>query len=235
MSLASVSAVLLAMLLLSAGGTAPQAPPVPIFVTHLETAPLPPLTPKEHEAASTRTREEMFTVAAQLRKQHGDNTKAWPPDVWQVFYAAEDAHTLAVARPDYQSPDTRRGLADSVEDFIRGAGGNKGMPVVASADEAVLVVQITGRRRISAPGPTDNRYFIRFRLAPGAKMTNERFLDLTRGFKWNDPWTKLIARGKDGSVYVDLEAGSMASYKNCAGMVRAIVWRFIGATLAQER
>lgn len=118
-----------------------------------------------------------------------------------------------------------------MEDFLRGAGGNKGMTMVRSAEEAPLVVQITGRRRTSPPGPTDNRYFIRFRLLPGGKMSGERFLELTRGYKWNDLWSKLIARAKDGSGYVDLEAGSMASYKNCTGMVRVIVERFIRAQL----
>lgn len=235
MLLASVADALVAMLLLAGGGGAPQAPPVPVFVTHLETAPLPPLKPQEHDAAITRTRNEMLAVAAKLRTQHGDKTSAWPPEVRQVFDAAEDSHTLAVARPDYQPSGTRLGLADSVEDFVRGAGENKGMTLVPNAGEALLLVQITGRRRTSPPGPTDNRYFIRFRVAPGEKMTAERFVELTRGFKWNDPWTKLIARAKDGSMYVDLEAGSMASYKNCAAMVRAIVWRFIGTGLTQER
>ena len=228
--------VLLATVLTPAAGRAQEAFPAPVFVTHLETPPLPPLKPEQHEAAIRGTRDQMFEVAAQLRKQHGDKTSAWPPEVWMVFYDAEDAHTLAVARRDYQPPETRLGLADSVEDFLRGAGGNKGMTMVASADQASLVVQITGRRRIaSAPGPTDNRYFIRFRLVPGTKMTGERFLDLTRGYKWNNLWSKQIVHAKDASPYVELEAGSMASYKNCAGMVRAIVETFIRARLDPSR
>ena len=201
----------IAVLLVPAEGRVQEALPAPVFVTPLETPPRPPLKPAQHEAESNRTREEMFEVAARLRKEHGDKTKNWPPEVWKVFYVAEDAHTGAVARRDYQPPETRLGLDDSVQDFLRGAGGNKGMTMVTGADEAC--------------------YFIRFRLAPGARMTGERFLETHARLQVERPWTKLIAHTTDTSVYVDLEAGSMASYKNCAGMVRAIVERFIRAQL----
>lgn len=220
-------ALYLLLVLLVAPARAQEAFPAPVFVTHLETQPLPPLKLAEHEAAISRTHAEMFAVAKQLLKQHGDKTSAWPPEARDVSYDAQDAHTLAVARRDYQPPETRLDLADSVEDFLRDAGRNKGMTMVTSADEASLVVQITGRRRISAPGPTDNRYFVRFRLVPGAKMTVERFLELTRDYQWDTLWAKRIAHPKDASRHVDLEAGSMASYKNCAAMVRGIVDGFI--------
>ena len=169
---------------------------------------MPPLKPEGHEAAIKQTRDEMFAVAEQLREQHGDKTSAWPPDIWKLFYVAEDAHTLAVARRDYEAPETRLGLADSTADFIRGAGGNKAMTMVTSVEDASLVVQIIGRRRASASGPTDNRYFVRFRLRPGAQMTGARFLELTQGYKWDNSWTTLIAHPKDGSEYFELEAGS---------------------------
>lgn len=219
--------LLVAVLLAPAGGRMQETLPAPVFVAHLEVRPPPPLKPEQHEAASRQTRDEMFAVAAQLRKQHGDKTSAWPPEVWRVFYDAEDAHTLAVARRDYQPPETGLGLADSVEDFIRGAEDSKAMTLVAKPDDALLSLLITGRRRASAQGTTDNRYFIRFRVVPGAKMTRERFLELTHGYKWNNLWSKAIARPRDASAYVELEAGSPASYKNCAGMVRAIVQNFI--------
>ena len=173
----------------------------------------------------------MFAVAEQLRKQHGDKTRAWPPDVWKLFYVAEDAHTLAVARRDNEAPETRLGLADSAEDFVRGARANKAMTMVTGAEDASLLVQIVGRRRASASGPTDNRYFIRFRLGPGAQLTAARFLELTQGYKWDNLWSKVIAHPKDAIWYFELEAGSPASYKNCAGMVRAIVEGFIRAQL----
>ena len=219
------------MLLAVAEGRAQEVLPVPVFATTLETQPLPLLKPEVHEAEINRTRDEMFAVAAQLRKQHGDKTSAWPPEVWKVFYVAEDAHTLAVARRDYQPPETRLGRADSVEDFVRGAGVNKAMTIATGADEASLVVQIIGRRRASASGPTDNRYFIRFRMTPGAKMTGARFLELTQGYKWDSPWSTLLAHPKDASGYFELEGGSPASYKNAAALVRATVDGFIRARL----
>lgn len=219
--------ILLALLPAASAGRAQQPLPAPVFVTHLQTPAFPLLKPAQHEAAIAGARSEMFDVAAQLRKQHGDKTSNWPPAVWAEFYVAEDAHTRAVARRDFEAPETTLRLADSVEDFLRGAGGNKAMTVVTSAEEAALVVQITGRRYISAEGPTDNRYFIRFRMTPGAKMSSERFLELVNGHKWNNLWTKLIAHPREGSMYADLEAGSMASWKNCAGTVRTIVEIFI--------
>lgn len=214
---------------------AQQALPIPVFVTSLETPLPPPMRPEEHTAAFDRTRDQMFEVARKLRQEHGDNTKAWPRDVWAIFNEAEDAHTLTIARRNYEKRDTQLGLDDSVSDFVRGASGNKWMTLVSNPEQAALVVEITGRRYASARGATDNRYFIRFRLRHGGALPADRFLDLTWDYKWNDPWTQLFARPKDASGYVDIEAGSDASYKNCAAMVRAIVGTFIRARMDPSR
>jgi len=230
-----VICLFLVLLAAAAESRAQETLPVAVLVTPLETQPLPPLKPDVHEAAIKQTRAEMFAVAAQLRKQHGDKTSNWLPEVWKQFYVAEDAHTLAVARRDYERPETRLGLADSVEDFVRGVGGNKAMTMVTGADQAVLVVQVVGRRLASASGPTDNRYFIRFRLTPGGKMTGARFLEATQGYKWDSLWSTVIAHPQDATGYFELEAGSPASYKNGAGMVRAIVEWFIKARLDPNR
>jgi hypothetical protein len=219
------------LLFAAADSRAQEGLPVAVFVRTLDTPSLPPLKAEVHAAEIKRTRDEMFKVAAQLRKEHGDKTSAWPPEVWSVFYDASDANTLAVARRDYQPLETRDGLTDSVEDVLRGAGVNKAMTLVPSAAEAALVVQIIGRRRASPPSPYDNHYFIRFRLAPGGKMTGARFLEVTREYKWDGVWSTLIAHAKESSEYVELEAGSPASYKTCAAMLRAIVDAFIRARL----
>ena len=209
--------------------------PVPVFVTALETRPLPPLKPEQHEAAIRQTKSEMFAVAERLRKEHGDKTKEWPLEVWKVFNAAEDVSTQAVARRDYQPSETQLGLDSSVEDFLRGAANNKAMTIAKSAGEAAWIVQITGRRRSNPPGVTDNRYFIRFRLSPGTAMRDDRFVALAHTYKWNELITTLIARPKDPAGYLDLEAGSMASYKNCAAAVRAAVEQFIRASVTPPK
>jgi hypothetical protein len=214
---------------------AEQAAPVPVFVTSLQT-PLPqPMKPEEHAAAFNRTRTEMFDRGKQLRQEHGDNTKAWPRDVWKIFNEAEDAHTMTIARRNYESRDTQLALGDSVADFVRGASGLKGMTLVSNPADAAIIVEITGRRYASAGDPTDNHYFIRFRMRPGAQLTADRFLDLTWDYNWNDPWTQLYSRPREGADYYDMEAGSPASYKNCAGTVRAIVARFIRARMDPSR
>ena len=73
--------------------------PVPVFFTYVEPPPLPPLRPEQHEAAALQTREAMFELAARLRKEHGDKTSAWPADVWETLYTAEErTHTVCSAR-----------------------------------------------------------------------------------------------------------------------------------------
>jgi hypothetical protein len=214
---------------------AQESLPVPVFFTYVETPPLPPLTPQQHEAAARQTREAMFELAARLRKEHGDKTSAWPADVWETFHAAEDAHTFAVARRHYQPRETLLALGDSVEDVLRNRG-NKYMTPVTSADQAALIVQITGRRRITRTDPLENGYFIRFRIAPGPAMSMDRFLELTRGYNWNGPFLKLISRARTGTPYVDLEAGSPVSYRNCAtGGVFGTVMRLIADRFAKPQ
>lgn len=226
MPVRSVLYLIAGMLLLPAAAAAQETLPVPVFVTHLEPAPLPPLRPEAHETAARQTRAAMFELAERLRKEHGKKTAAWPADVWDTFYLAEDAHTIAVARRDYQPRETVLALDDSVED-IRRNRGNKFMTLAAAPDQAVLVIQVTGRRRIPRTDVFENGYFIRFRLAPGPNLSMDRFLELTRGYNWNGAFSKLISRARTGTPYVDLEAGSPVSYKNCAAGVFGAVMRLI--------
>ena len=108
---------------------------------------------------------------------------------------------MTAARRDYERAETHLALADSVEDFIRGAAVNKGMTLVKSAEEASLVVQITGRRYDAKAGVYDPKYFVRFRLSPGAKMTTERFVELTQGYKWTSVFSKAFSRPKPGAMW----------------------------------
>lgn len=226
MPVRAIWCLIASLLLLPAAAAAQETLPVPVFVTHLEVTPLPPLKPQEHEAAAQQTRSARNALAERLHKEHGSKTSAWPADVWETFYLADDAHTLAVARRDYQPRETLLALDDSVED-VRRNRGNKYMTLVTDAAQAALLVQITGRRRISRTDVFDNGYFIRFRVAPGPGMSMDRFLELTRGYNWNGAFSKLISRARPGTPYVDLEAGSPVSYKNCAAGVAGTVMRLI--------
>jgi hypothetical protein len=58
-------------------------------------------------------------------------------------------------------------------------------------------------------------------------MSPERFHELTYAYKWNNAWTKLIAHPHDPAPYLDLEAGSPASWKNAADGVTGAVVVFI--------
>jgi hypothetical protein len=218
---------LLAGLLLFAATAFTQASqPIPIFITAQETPVLPPLKPEQHEQAIQGRRTLMFDAGAELRKQHGDNTKAWPPEVWNKFYEAEDAYRLSIARRDYQPSTTRVLLADSVKDFLRDAEKAKNLQIVQSADEAALIVTVTGRRMSTASGVTDNRYFVRFTLRPGPKLSGERFVEANQQYKWNPLIATQLVHVKDPAGYVELEAGSMAGFRQAGGAVNTLVLVF---------
>ena len=229
MAVRSALCLLAALSWVTGAGRAQVAFPIPVFITHLQLQPLPRLEPEQHLAAIKATRAEMFDVAAKLRKQHGNKTSAWPPEVWNVFHEAEAIHELAVARRDYEPPETQWALVDSVEDIRRSVLRSKfkEFTIAESAESAALVVQITGRRRASPPGIVDPRFFIRFRVRPGALMSGDRFLEATELYKWDSQWTKLIARPKDASGFVDLEAASPSAWRNCADLAISTVLWFI--------
>jgi hypothetical protein len=218
-----VSAILL---IGSAIALAQNAAPVPIFVTVQETPVLPPLKPEQHEQVIQARRAQMFDTGTQLRKQHGDNTKAWPPEVWNTFHEAEDAYRLAIAHRDYQPSTMRVFLPDSMKDFLRDAEKAKNLQIVQSADEAALIVTITARRMGSASGITDNRYFVRFTLRPGPKLSGERFVEANRDYKWNPLIATQLVHVKDPAGYVELEAGSMAGFRQAGGAVNTLVLVF---------
>jgi hypothetical protein len=234
MSQSQAVCLVLALVAVPTPAGAQEVLPIPVFVTSIQVPSPPPLKPEAHAAAIEGAKSAMYDLAAKLRKEHGDNTKAWPPQVWDRFNVAEDAYQLAIARQAYQAPETRQLLDNSVADLARDARG-KAMTVVGSAQEAALVVQIVGRRQIQAPGVTDNTHFIRFRLLPGGKMRGARFLELTRDYKWNNLWLKVLAHPQDENGYYEMEAGTFASWKNAAGMVRSTVELFIKTRIDPAR
>jgi hypothetical protein len=221
-----ILSLLAAPLLFASTGFTQASPPVPVFVTVQETPVLPPLKPEQHELAIQGRRTLMFDAGAELRKQHGDNTKAWPPEVWNKFHEAEDAYRLAIARRDYQPKETRLGLEDSVKDMLRDTEKTRNLQIVPSAADAALVVTITGRRRSSPPGITDNRYFVRFTLRPGPRLSGERFVEANRDYKWNPLIATELVHVKDPAGYVELEAGSMAGFRQAGGAVNTLVLVF---------
>src|SRR5262245_13972535 len=228
--------VILALPLAAANLGAQEALPLPVFVT-TQKVPLPPvLTAEEHGVAIKAAQNEMFGLAERMRKEHGNKRQEWPPEAERAVEDAEDAYAAAQLRGYYETPETQLSLDDSVQDVIRGADKSKAMRVaVSGADEASLVIAITNRRYTPSDDITGDRYFIRFRLRPGGKMIGERFLELTRRYKWNALSSQVISRPKDASGFVELQAGSMASYRNCAATVRAIVESFIRQRLAPDK
>jgi len=227
-------ALLLCLITVRPGG-GQEVLPLPVFVT-AQTFPLPPvLTAEQHGYAIKAAQNEMFALAAQMRKEHGDKMESWPPEAVQAVDEKEDAWNRAKVRGYYETRDTQLGLDDSVQDFVRGAAKSKALTIATSADAAAFVVTITNRRYTPTDDVTGNRYFIRFRLRPGGQMTGERFLGLTRGYKWNQVWAQVLTRPGDASGFVELDAGSMASFKNCAGSVRAVVERFIWERLGPAK
>ena len=217
-----------ALLLASSSVDAQQALPLGLFVTHLQTPVSARLPPEQHEGAMVGTRRAFIELVEKLQKQYGRKSSAWPPEARKEYQDAEDARTLAEARRDYEAPQTRQLLTDSVADILRELSRNKVIQPVASADEAALIVQVTGRRLVPGADPINNGYFIRFRLMPGTKLAGDRFVELARSFdSWNTYFSKVLARPQDAAGYVDVEVHSPVSWRNCAGSVTAIVGAFV--------
>jgi hypothetical protein len=230
-----VAATLLSGLIVPFAALAQSAPPVTVVVTTQKVPLPPPLTAEQHGAAITAAQNAMFALANQTRKTHGDKRQNWPPDAEKAVADAEDAFTTASMRGWYERPETQLGLDDSVQDLLRSAASSKIIQVSATNTAgAMLVVSITHRRSASNTDVTGDRYFIRFRLTHGGGMTDEQFLERTLGYSWNRLSSKLIARPKDGSGYVELEAGSPASYKNCAATIQGIVQNFVRQRLTAD-
>lgn len=226
---------LLLCLVAAVPGGGQEVLPLPVFVTS-QTFPLPPvLTAEQHGYAIKAAQNEMFALAAQMRKEHGDKMESWPPEAVQAVDDKEDAWNRAKVRGYYETRNTQLGLDDSVQDFVRGAAKSKALTIANSADAAAFVVIITNRRYTPTDDITGNRYFIRFRLRRGGQMTGERFLGLTRGYRWNQVWAQVLTRPGDPSGFAELDAGSMASYKNCAASVRAVVERLIWDRVAPPK
>jgi hypothetical protein len=225
-SFALASAAAGAALLSTVTGAAQEALPLKVHVTTIALPPLPVLTPEHHQQEMTRTRNQRNAEADRLRQTYGNKTKSWPAEAWDQFNRAEDAHTQAVARAEYEPNVTRGLIEDSVKDVVKELRKSKVLTLVAGADEADLVVGITGRRLTSPPELTDNAHFVRFNLEPGAKADRARMLEAMRRQEWSGQTTRIISRPWDAAGFADLEAASPFGMRQAGEWVVGMVERF---------
>jgi hypothetical protein len=215
-----------AVMLVQASGVAQESLPLRVHVTTIALPALPVLTPEQHEQEIARTRSQQLAEADRLRQKYGGKTKSWPNEAWDQFNRTEDAHAQAVARADYE-PDVTRGLeADSVKDVLKELRKSKVLTLVAGAEQADLVIGISGRRLTSPAVLTDNAYFVRFSLEPGALADRARVLEAMRRHEWNGQTTKVISRPWDAAGFADLEAASPFGMRQAGEWVVGMVERF---------
>jgi hypothetical protein len=226
-----VFAAAAAALLTMATGAAQQSLPLKVFVTFTVPQPMLVLTAEEHGQRITGTKNRMYATGEQLRREHGGKTKAWPPEVWDVFNAAEDAHAQAIARADYERDETRERLADSVADVVKASARSKVVTLVTAADQAELVVTVTGRRHVAkdASDMFAPNQFVRFQLSPGPLADRDRVLEAMRRHEWSGLTTKAIARPLNGAGFADLEAGSPYGMRQAGEWVIGMVEGFARA------
>ena len=225
-TLVLASATAAAALLATVTGAAQAALPLKVYVTTIVLPPLPILTPDQHEQAITRARSQRTAEADRLRQQYGSKTKTWPTEAWDQFNRAEDAHARAVARAEYE-PDVTRGLVDdSVKDVLKELRKSKVLTLATGADQADLVIGISGRRLTSPAVLTDNAYFVRFNLEPGALADRARVLEAMRRQEWEGQTTKVISRPWDTTEFADLEAASPFGMRQAGEWVVGMVERF---------
>lgn len=232
-----LSMIMLPSLMFSLGGSDARAQALPVFVAAVNEAP-PPAKPRDLAAAADAAERHMRTVRDAVYKEHGYKRAAWPAQVVDAVNTVENAAQLARARLLYQPDATRDGLQETVEDLVREMGNSKSgqIAAVTTRDNAALILEVVGRRRraMNLSSPTDNRYFIRFRLRSGPAMNDQRFREAGASYVWGpDMLTKAFARPTTEIAHWDAEVGSMASFKGAAmGAVRAVLESFVTSVAA---
>jgi hypothetical protein len=167
--------------------------PLTVFVTSAqveERKRVDDATKKDLKAKRDAAREARKTLEKQIKDQHGKQRDLWPPEKEEEFSAAEQAE--AVARVDYEYIKVEPNkLKDSVKDIAesfqgKGMAGKKDVALVASADEAKIVVEVQGRRSEKTL-PTQIKpdwCFVLFTIGPGGKTDPARFLKLPTDWKF---------------------------------------------------
>ena len=176
-----------------------------------------------------------------LKAQHGKKRDAWPPDIQDQMYAAEEAEALAEADWAYRKVK-QEGLSDTAEDVRKSiigdgmAGKKEHITLVGSAAEAQLIVEVNGRRSGSSGAQgglmalRDDLYWISFFVKPGPKLPVERFAAVPRTYRLRragyQAWRLSIPRPEHPEWR--FEAHGFQRWGSAANVVSVQIEDFIG-------
>jgi hypothetical protein len=217
-----------------------DAQPIRVFVTRVE-APAPPRpTEADRQVASTA-----YDVADKARKaleqtlkgQYGNKRDKWPADAQERLADAEEARDRANADWMYRAqaerldkswaPDIDRALTES------GLTGRKEhITSAASAEQAQLVVTVTGVRNPMAATNGAADRCLTFVLARGAKLSAGQFARLPRAYRPRRAQAKRLEGPSDSSPFWRFEACGLHPYFREPEAIANIVNDFAGAHLA---
>jgi hypothetical protein len=132
---------------------------------------------KRDEAGNVRK-----ALEKELKGKLGKKREAWPPEKDEELYRLEEAEALATADFEYAKIDPKA-ISDAADDLSRACEG-KGMQagkkdhveVAASAAEADLAVEVTGRRSRKELGAVvPSHCWVLFTIGPGGRTDPARF------------------------------------------------------------
>jgi hypothetical protein len=219
------------------------AQPIRVFVTRVE-APAPPRpTEADRQVASAAydaADKARKTLEQTLKGQYGNKRDKWPADAQERLADAEEVRDRANAEWMYRvqaerldkswAPDIDRALTES------GLTGRKEhITSVGSAEEAQLVVTVTGVRNPMAATNAAADRCLTFVLARGAKLSSEQFARLPRAYRPRRAQAKRLDGPSDTSPFWRFEACGVHPYFREPEAVANIVNDFAGANVALLR
>jgi hypothetical protein len=217
-----------------------EAQPIRVFVTRVE-APAPPKpTEADRQAASGA-----YDVADKARKalekrlkaEHGNKRDKWPADAQERLADAEEARDRANADWQYrsQAEPLDKAWASDIDRALTQSGltGRKAhITSVASADEAQLIVTLTGvRNPMAATNAAADRCLV-FLLARGPKLSVEQFAKLPRAYRPKRAQAKRLEGPSESSAVWRFEGCGLHPYFREPEAIANIVNDFAGAQVA---
>jgi len=176
-----------------------------------------------------------------LKAQHGNKREAWPAEIEDQMYDAEETEALAEADWAYRKVK-QEGLSDTAADIRKsiagdGVAGKKDhIALVDSAADAQLIVEVSGRRSGSSgsqPGlmiVRDDLFWVSFVVKPGPKLPADRFAAVPRTYRLRrvgyQAWRLAIPRPDHPEWR--FEAHSTQRWGAAANVASVLVEDFIG-------
>jgi hypothetical protein len=217
-----------------------DAQPIRVFVARVEAAAPPKPTEADRQAASAAydaADKARKALEKTLKTQHGNKRDRWPAEAQESLADAEEARDRANADWQYRAlaepldkfwaTDIDRALTESGR-----TGRKEHISSVASANDAQLIVTLTGvRNPMAATNAADDRC-LSFLVARGPKLSAEQFAQLPRAYRPKRAQAKRLDGPSESSPVWRFEGCGLHPYFSEPEAIANIVNDFAGAHLA---